>query len=343
MIKDILAYAAKNKCSDVLISTGSCPFVKMTGELLKIPKSTELSAQQVTDMLFSIMSQEQMNKYNNILEIDFAYNLDDTARFRVNAFNTLNGPAIAFRVIGSQVRKLEEISNCPQVIYELLEKKSGLVIVSGPTGSGKSTTLAAMINHINENHNYNIITIEDPIEYIHINKKSLVLQKEVGSHTKSFSNGLKSSLREIPNVIMVGEIRDKETCALAITAAETGHLVFATLHSRTAPQAISRIIDMFDAQEKNIIRSMLADSINAVILQQLVKNNQNQLSSVFEIMVGNQSIKNLIREDKISQIPSMMEIGQKFGMRTFKDAIKNLVAINQISQSTADQYLSVNN
>ena len=274
------------------------------------------------------------------LELDFSIQFDDNIRFRVNAFRTINGPAAAFREIPDTIKSLKSI-DAPAIVNNLTNARSGLILVVGPTGCGKSTTLAAMIDEINKNFTNHIITIEDPVEFVHTNKKSIINQREVGNSTLSFSNALRGALREDPDVILVGEMRDVDTIRLALTAAETGHLVLGTLHTSSAAQTVNRIIDVFPADDKMVIRSMLSTSLKAVISQRLLKKTGGGRHASFEVMVANPSIKNLIREDKIPQINSIMELGKKSGMRTMKESIEELLTKKIISNDVADKALSV--
>lgn len=342
MIKEILKYSVKNHCSDIHIVSGQQAIVRFNGDIERIENSNIFSRKQVDEIIISLLNKNQIEKFKQKHEIDFAFALEDGTRFRANAFETFHGNAIAFRPILNQVQTLQDLY-APQNITDLLKRRRGLVIVSGPTGCGKSTTLAAMIDYINQNYACNIITIEDPIEYLHKSKKSLISQREVGTHTNSFAQALKASLRENPDIILVGELRDLETFSLALTAAETGHLVLATLHTSSAVNAITRIIDVFPANEQMMIRSMLANSLNAIILQRLVKTKENKRRAAFEVLISNNSVRNLIRENKIAQINSMMEIGSKHGMITMKDSIQQLFESGLIDeksyQSAFDSYV----
>lgn len=334
-IEKILSYGKKNNCSDIHLSSGMVPMLRIDGDMVPIPNINPLSPKQVGDMIHSIMTDAQKTIFSNNLELDFSIQIEGDLRFRVNAFNTINGPSAVFREIPVSIKTLKEI-NAPDIMYKLAGLKKGLVLVVGPTGSGKSTTLAGFIDYINDNYNYHILTIEDPVEFIHKNKKSLINQREVGNSTKSFANALKSSLREDPNVILVGELRDIETIHLALTAAETGHLVLGTLHTSSAAQTINRIIDVFKAEDKPIIRTMLSSSIKAVISQRLLKKKGGGRVAAYEVMVANNSVRNLIREDKIPQINSLIELGKKEGMITMKEYVSGLVASDVISKEVAD-------
>ncbi|MBU6139929.1 MAG: type IV pilus twitching motility protein PilT [Proteobacteria bacterium] len=339
MIEKILSYAKKQGCSDVHITTGSAPLLRVDGEISAIPKAPALTSDQVLEMINSIMSEHQKKTYQEKLELDFAIQVGDEMRFRVNAFRTVNGPAAVFREIPTEVKTLDAI-HAPEVIRNLSRATKGLVLVVGPTGSGKSTTLAALIDHINSNYSHHILTIEDPVEFVHKSKKSLVNQREVGSSTQSFAAALKSALREDPDVILVGEMRDIETIHLALTAAETGHLVLGTLHTSSAAQTINRIIDVFPAEDKAVIRTMLSGSIKAVVSQRLLKKDGGGRVAAYEIMLANSSIRNLIREDKIPQINSIIELNKKIGMCQMKDSINELLAKGFISPEIAEDALN---
>lgn len=339
MIDKILAYAKKQGCSDVHITTGSVPLLRIDGDIAPIPKAPILTAEQVLEMIHSIMSENQKKAYTEKMELDFAIQIGSDMRFRANAFRTVNGPAIVFREIPTEVKSLVAL-HAPEVIRGLASARKGLILVVGPTGSGKSTTLAALIDHINASHAHHILTIEDPVEFVHKSKKSLINQRELGSSTHSFAAALKSALREDPDVILVGEMRDIETIHLALTAAETGHLVLGTLHTSSAAQTINRIIDVFPSEDKAVIRTMLSTSIKAVVSQRLLKKQGGGRVAAYEIMLANSSIRNLIREDKIPQINSIIELNKKIGMCQMKDSINDLLAKGFISPETAEESLS---
>lgn len=339
MIAEILAYAVKHNCSDINIRALAMPMMRVNGDLLPIPHARILGAQQIQEMIESLMTEAQKKIYRSQLELDFTIEIAQGTRFRISAYYVIQGCAASFRPITDKIPTLETLSNIPASFNELVHAKKGLILVTGPTGSGKSTTLAAMIDYMNANFCYNIITIEDPIEFLHPNKKSLISQREIGHSTLSFSNALRSALRENPDVILVGELRDLETIQLALTAAETGHLVLATLHTNSAAQSIDRIIDVFSAQDKASVRSMLSSSLRAVISQRLLKSVDNSRCAAFEVMLANSSIRNLIREDKVPQLQSLMEINKKQGMLLMKDSIAELLSKGCISQETADEAL----
>ncbi|MES2676696.1 MAG: type IV pilus twitching motility protein PilT [Pseudomonadota bacterium] len=337
-LDSFIEYVTAHKASDLHLSSGNYPIVRIDGELFQIPDTKILESVELFEMLDSVMTESQRSNYREKLELDFSIKTRLTNRFRVNVFTTINGPAAVFREIPSESITLLEIS-APAVLSDLCKLNQGLVLVVGPTGSGKSTTLAAMINHINDNYKRHIITIEDPVEFTYKSNLSLINQREVGFNTNSFPNALRSALREDPNVIMVGEMRDLETIRLALTAAETGHLVMATLHTNSAAQSINRIIDVFPSSDKDLVRSMVSSSLKAVISQRLAKKEGGGRSAIYEVMIANNSIRNLIREDKIPQINSMIEIGKKQGMVTAKDSILDLFNRKIISKETAESLL----
>jgi len=333
---ELLAFSNKNKASDLHLSSGLPPMIRVDGDVKRINLPV-LDAETVQKMIFDIMNDQQRKLFEEDLEVDFSFEIPGVARFRVNAFNQDRGPAAVFRTIPSVVLSLDDL-NAPRLFGDLCEKPRGMILVTGPTGSGKSTTLAAMVNHINENHKAHILTVEDPIEFVHESKKSLVNQRELNKDTHSFDNALKSALREDPDVILVGELRDLETIRLAMTAAETGHLVLATLHTSSAPKTIDRIVDVFPAEEKSMVRSMLSESIQAVISQTLLKKVGGGRVAAHEIMVGTSAIRNLIREDKIAQMYSMIQTGQNDGMQTLDQCLERLVRDRLITNADARTY-----
>jgi twitching motility protein PilT len=285
--------------------------------------------------VYDIMNDGQRKVYEEVLECDFSFEIPNLARFRVNAFNHNRGAGAVFRTIPSKILTLEQL-NCPPIFKEIAQNPRGICLVTGPTGSGKSTTLAAMVDFVNENEFGHILTVEDPIEFVHQSKKCLINQREVGPHTLSFANALRSALREDPDVILVGEMRDLETIRLALTAAETGHLVFGTLHTSSAAKTVDRIVDVFPAAEKEMVRSMLSESLRAVISQTLCKTKDEKgRVAAHEIMIGTPAIRNLIRENKIAQMYSAIQTGQNVGMQTLDQNLKELVQRNVISLAEA--------
>ncbi len=335
-ITELLAFSVKNKASDLHLSSGLPPMIRVHGDVRRI-NLPPMEHKDVHGMVYDIMNDAQRKHYEETLEIDFSFEIPNLARFRVNAYNQQRGSAAVFRTIPSKVLTLEEL-NCPKIFKDIAEYHRGIVLVTGPTGSGKSTTLAAMVNHVNENDYGHILTVEDPIEFVHESKKCLINQREVGPHTQSFSNALRSALREDPDVILVGELRDLETIRLALTAAETGHLVFGTLHTSSAAKTIDRVVDVFPAAEKEMVRSMLSESLRAVISQTLLKTKDGSgRVAAHEIMIGTPAIRNLIRENKIAQMYSAIQTGQNVGMQTLDQCLVDMVRRNLISSNEARQ------
>lgn len=333
-ITDLLSFSVKNKASDLHITADEQPAIRVNGEIRKI-NVPALDNTTAKNLIYDIMNDGQRKIYEDNLECDFSFEVPNLARFRVNAFMQNRGVGAVFRTIPSKILSLEDLK-APPIFKEIAQNPRGLVLVTGPTGSGKSTTLAAMIDFLNTHDKGHILTIEDPIEFVHQSKNSLINQREVGPHTKSFANALKSALREDPDVILIGEMRDLETIRLAISAAETGHLVFGTLHTSSAPKTIDRIIDVFPAAEKEMVRSMLSESLRAVISQTLVRNKEgNGRIAVHEIMLGTPAIRNLIRENKVPQISSMIQTGGALGMKLLDAELKSLVDKNIISRVEA--------
>lgn len=321
-LKALLELCVRRNASDLHISAGTPPILRVNGDIQMLSK-VDISSAQAKAMAYSIMDETQRKEFAYTLESDFSIGVDNLARFRVNVFKQRKGIGIVFRTIPSRVQTLEELE-APEILTTISEYRKGLVLVTGPTGSGKSTTLAAMVDHINKKFPYHILTIEDPIEFVHESRSSLINQREVHRDTQSFKAALRAALREDPDVILVGEMRDLETIRLALTAAETGHLVFATLHTTSAPKTIDRIVDVFPGEEKAMVRSMLSESLRAVVSQLLLKRETGGRVAAHEIMLATPAIKNLIREDKVAQMRSSIQTGAALGMQTMEQALAKL-------------------
>jgi len=332
-ITELLTFAHREGASDVHLSAGEPARLRIHGDMKRL-EQPPLTDEQVHEMIFDIMSDLMRKVFQETHEADFSFELGNIARFRVNVFRHRRGEGAVFRLIPSKVMTIEELG-LPLILKDICQKEKGLVLVTGPTGSGKSTTLAAMIDYINETEQGHILTIEDPIEFVHNSKKCLINQRELGPHTLSFANALRAGLREDPDFILVGEMRDLETIQLALTAAETGHLVFATLHTSSAPKTVDRIIDVFPAAQQEQIRIMFSESIQAVITQTLLKKRAGGRVAALEILMGTPAVRNLIREGKVHQIPSVMQTGQKFGMQTLDMALIDLVHRNLVTPEEA--------
>jgi twitching motility protein PilT len=332
-ISQLLAFGVRQKASDLHLSAGEPPMIRVDGDIRRI-NLPPLAHKEVRDMVYDIMNDKQRKQYEEFLECDFSFEVEGLARFRVNAFNQRRGAGVVFRTIPSVVQSLEELGS-PKTFAQLTTASRGLVLVTGPTGSGKSTTLAAMINHVNETRMSHILTVEDPIEFVHASKKCLINQREVHSHTLGFAEALRSALREDPDIILVGEMRDLETIRLALTAAETGHLVFATLHTNSAAKTVDRIVDVFPAAEKDMVRTMLSESLNAVIAQRLLKRPGGGRIAAYEVMIATPAIRNLIRENKVAQMYSMIQTGQAVGMMTIDQCLTDYLRRGLITRDQA--------
>ena len=328
-INELLAFSVSNRASDLHLSAGLPPIIRVDGEMRRL-NINELTHEEVHELIFSIMNDKQRKEYEENLECDFSFEIKDLSRFRANAFVQNRGAAAVLRTIPSDILTLDQLG-APEIFKKIINQPTGIILVTGATGSGKSTTLAAMVDHINAHKREHILTIEDPIEFVHKNKMCVMNQREVHRDTHSFNNALRSALREDPDVILVGELRDLETIRLAISAAETGHLVFGTLHTNSAPKTIDRIIDVFPAEEKSMVRSMLSESLRAVISQTLLKKVGGGRVAAHEIMIGIPAIRNLIREDKVPQMYSVIQTGHQHGMQTMDQCLQRLVAMGVIS------------
>lgn len=334
-ITELLAFSHKQGASDLHISAGLPPMIRIDGDIRRI-NLPPMDHKHVHSLIYDVMNDKQRKDYEEKLETDFSFEVPGVARFRVNAFNQSRGAGAVFRTIPSKVLSMDELG-MGQVFKDIVLKPRGLVLVTGPTGSGKSTSLAAMMDYINDNKYEHILTIEDPIEFVHTSKKCLVNQREVHRDTHSFSDALRSALREDPDIILVGEMRDLETIRLALTAAETGHLVFGTLHTTSAAKTIDRVVDVFPGAEKAMVRSMLSESLQAVISQTLLKKNGGGRVAAHEIMIGTPAIRNLIREDKIAQMYSSIQTGGALGMQTLDQCLHELVRKGLIAKDVAQE------
>ncbi|MBL1294370.1 MAG: type IV pilus twitching motility protein PilT [Thiotrichales bacterium] len=332
-IAELLAFSVKNSASDLHISAGLPPMIRVDGDVRRI-NVPELDHKTVQSMMYDIMNDRQRKDFEEFLETDFSFEIPGLARFRVNAFNQARGMGGVFRTIPSNILSLEELG-CPAIFKQIAKNPRGLILVTGPTGSGKSTTLAAMVDYLNEEEFGHILTIEDPIEFVHQSKKCLINQREVHRDTLGFNEALRSALREDPDIILVGEMRDQETIRLALTAAETGHLVFGTLHTSSAAKTIDRIIDVFPAAEKEMTRSMLSESLRAVISQTLLKRTGGGRIAAHEIMLGTPAIRNLIRENKVPQMYSAIQTGQGVGMQTLDQCLQDMVRKSLVNKVEA--------
>ncbi|HEY5703404.1 MAG TPA: type IV pilus twitching motility protein PilT [Gammaproteobacteria bacterium] len=332
-IGELLAFGVKNGASDLHLSAGLPPMIRVDGDIRRI-NVPALDHKDVHDMVYDIMNDKQRKDYEEFLEVDFSFEVPKLARFRVNAFNQNRGAGCVFRTIPSEIVTLEQLKT-PKIFVDVANYPRGLVLCTGPTGSGKSTTLAAMVNHKNENEYGHILTIEDPIEFVHQSKKCLINQREVHRDTLGFNEALRSSTREDPDTILVGEMRDLETIRLALTAAETGHLVFGTLHTSSAAKTIDRVVDVFPAAEKDMVRAMLSESLRAVITQALLKKKGGGRVAAFEIMIGTAAIRNLIRENKVAQMYSAIQTGQQFGMQTLDQGLQELLQRGLVTREEA--------
>src|SRR5713226_3054750 len=333
-ITHLLAFAVEQGASDCHLSSGEPPMLRIHGDLKKLD-IPQLTREEVHNLVYDIMSDAQRKTFEQTHECDFSFELSSVARFRVNVFLQRKGEGAVFRMIPTKILTLEELG-MPPILKQICSREKGLVLVTGPTGSGKSTTLAAMIDYLNNDFEGHILTIEDPIEFVHPSKKCLVNQRELGPHTYSFANALRAALREDPDIILLGEMRDLETIQLALTAAETGHLVFATLHTSSAPKTVDRVIDVFPPNQQAQIRAQFAESIEAVITQTLLKKKGGGgRVAALEIMTGTTAVRNLVREGKVHQLPGTIQVSQKDGMQTMDMSLQGLVARGVVSKEEA--------
>jgi len=338
-ISELLAFSHKNGASDLHLSAGLPPMIRVDGDIRRI-NLPAMEHKEVHALVYDIMNDRQRKDYEEFYECDFSFELPGVARFRVNAFNQNRGAGAVFRTIPTKVLTLEQL-NCPAQFQKIADNPRGLVLVTGPTGSGKSTTLAAMVDYVNAKSLGHILTVEDPIEFVHESKKSIVNQREVHRDTLGFNEALRSALREDPDVILVGEMRDLETIRLALTASETGHLVFGTLHTVSAAKTIDRIVDVFPAAEKDMVRSMLSEGLRAVISQTLMKKMGGGRIAAHEIMIGTPAIRNLIRENKVAQMYSAIQTGQAIGMQTLEQSLNELVRKGLVSVQDAREKANI--
>jgi len=332
-ITQLLAFSVEQAASDCHLSSGEPPMLRIHGDLKKLD-IPQLTREEVHNLVYDIMSDAQRKTFEQTHECDFSFELSSVARFRVNVFLQRKGEGAVFRMIPTKILTLEELG-MPPILKQICSREKGLVLVTGPTGSGKSTTLAAMIDYLNNDFEGHILTIEDPIEFVHPSKKCLVNQRELGPHTYSFANALRAALREDPDIILVGELRDLETIQLALTAAETGHLVFATLHTSSAPKTVDRVIDVFPPNQQAQIRAQFAESIEAVVTQTLLKKKGGGRVAALEIMTGTTAVRNLVREGKVHQLPGTIQVSQKDGMQTMDMSLQGLVARGVVSKEEA--------
>jgi len=332
-ITQLLAFGVEQGASDCHLSAGEPPMIRIHGDLKKLDHAP-LTKEEAHALVYDIMNDAQRKAFEETHECDFSFEMGTVARFRVNVFMQRKGEGAVFRTIPTKILTLEQLE-MPAILKQLCEKEKGLILVTGPTGSGKSTTLAGMVDYLNETFEGHILTVEDPIEFVHQSKKCLVNQRELGPHTNSFANALHAALREDPDVILVGEMRDLETIQLALTAAETGHIVFGTLHTSSAPKTVDRIIDVFPPNQQAQIRAQFAESIEAVLTQTLLKKKGGGRVAALEIMTGTTAVRNLVREGKIHQIPGTMQVSQKDGMQTMDMALQNLVSRGLVSKEEA--------
>ena len=332
-VTELLVFGVEQGASDCHLSAGEPPMIRIHGDLKKLDHPA-MSREEVHALIYDIMGDAQRKTFEETHECDFSFEMGAIARFRVNVFLQRKGEAAVFRTIPTKIQTLDELG-MPPILRQLCDKEKGLILVTGPTGSGKSTTLAAMVDDLNNTYEGHILTIEDPVEFVHQSKKCLVNKRELGPHTHSFANALRAALREDPDVILVGEMRDLETIQLALTAAETGHIVFGTLHTSSAPKTVDRIIDVFPPSQQSQIRAQFAESIEAVITQTLLKKKGGGRTAALEIMTGTTAVRNLIREGKIHQIPGTMQVSQKDGMQTMDMALVNLINRGIITREEA--------